>query len=281
MSDTDVDKRSPVRELVDLSAVLGMVRWPNGDTQPTVEGERPFVVVPDSYEAISLDRFFDRPRLTTANVVCSTVDSFIAYVKAWKGHAQGDPLAFADEAAGKVACVLDYDAPEKPSHRTHKCSLALELTPEWQTWMGQNGKPFGQMEFARFLENNLLDVVTPDGATLLEMAASLEVKKGVQFLSAVRLQDGLRQFSYQETGETAAKGALKLPEVFVLGLAPWKGCEPYRMEARLRYRISDEKGLSLWYDLVRPHLILRDAFRSILETVREKSGVTVLEGKLA
>ena len=268
-----------VRDLLDLSTVLGEVHFPSGEL-PVGDGECGFIVIPEHYAAVSVEKFFDRPRQTAASVTCMTVDSFVTYVDAWKGSPQGRPLAFADEERGRIACVLDYDTAKEPSRRQHHCALVLEVTKEWAAWTAKSGVEMGQAAFAKFLEDNLLDVVQPDGGTLLEVATSLEVRRGVQFLSAVRLQDGQRQFTYQEAGEAAAKGDIRIPETIVLGIAPWKGCEPYRIDARLRYRISPEKGLTLWFDLVRPHRVIADAFGQIRKAVAERTGIAVLDGRV-
>ena len=55
-----------------------------------------------------------------------------------------------------------------------------------------------QVDFARFLEENMPDVVEPDSAELLEVALTFEAKKSVEFSSGVRLANGQIQFQYDE-----------------------------------------------------------------------------------
>lgn len=136
-------------------------------------------------------------------------------------------------------------------------------------WLRLDGKLVGQEDFAEHIEDGLQDIVTPDGATMLEVAQSIQGTKSAEFKGARRLQDGNIGVEWvEETTATAgSRGDLEIPERFELALAPFEGEDAYRVNARLRYRIR-AGDLLLGYRLDRPGDVLRDA----VDTVRDRLG---------
>ena len=140
-----------------------------------------------------------------------------------------------------------------------------------------DGKTMKQADFAKFIEDNLPDIAEPNGSDLLIISRSLEAKKKVDFESAVRLDNGETQFTYnEEIKGTAGKGTLEIPEIFVLGIPVFHGGDAYKLEARLRYRINDGQ-LLMWFDLLRPERLLEDAFNQVIARVKEQLPVMLLE----
>jgi uncharacterized protein YfdQ (DUF2303 family) len=147
------------------------------------------------------------------------------------------------------------------------------------TMSGANGKQMSQADFARFIEDNAPDCVAPSAADMIEIARSLEAKKAVNFSSAVRLDNGQSQLTYEETIQgTAAKGRLVVPELFDIGSPVFEGDGRYAVTARLRYRIAEGGKLSLWYDLVRPHKIIEDAVKELRLVIESRTELTAFAG---
>jgi len=241
-------------------------------------GGVPYTVVPEEAKVSSLERFMAVPARKRAAVVVRDAASLIAYMGA---HDEERTATFAELEKLRIEAILDYHRADAPGFGEHRVLLQLVERPEWTTWMGKNKRPMTQAEFAQFIEDNLPDIAEPQGATVLEIARSLEARKKVNFLSSVRLRDGNREFTYEEqTESSAAKGKLAVPETFTLGLQPFAGAEKYRIEARLRYRISDDGKLTLWYDLVRPHLVLEAAFEDTVKLVASSTKSTILAGSV-
>lgn len=112
----------------------------------------------------------------------------------------------------------------------------------------------------------------------LEVARNLQAKKAVNFSSAIRLSNGEQQFTYAETIDgSSAKGTIKVPEEFTLGIPVFLGGVLYEVRARLRYRIH-EGQLQLWYELYRPEHIEQDAFNEICVTVGKDTKIAVWLG---
>lgn len=233
-----------------------------------------------------LERLLPRPTYLAGAVKIHDYASFIAYVTRFR---DADSVVFADRQLLTLTAVLDYHraAPALDAtyvagdaHRArwgrHVATYTARTTPEWATWNAQNGKKVSQLEFAEFLENNLVDVARPTGAELLEMATRLEASKSAKFAAGVRLADGQTQITYEETitGAAGEKNALTIPPSFILGIAPFEGADKYALEARFRYRIADGGKLSLWYDLLRPFRVVDDAFGAVLTATGAALGET-------
>ena len=251
-------------------------------------GEAQYTVVPEGCELHSLEEFLPRPLRIKQKVELHDPASFIDYVKEF-GRNGVSHIFFYGERPGQAAreveefvAVLDYhegaggvDTPGWCGHvATYPCRRSVEFTD----WMERNKKAMSQVDFARFLEDNLPDIVEPKGADLLQIALTLETQKEVTYSSGVRLNNGQVQFQFDEIVRgTSAKGTIEIPEQFTLGIAIHEGGPAYRIPVRLRWRLSDGK-VSLWYELVRPHKFVEDAVREMREKIRGQTGITVLSG---
>jgi uncharacterized protein YfdQ (DUF2303 family) len=242
-----------------------------------------FVVLPTGdggarVESLAPLRLEQPPRVRQG-LTLHEVHSFIAYVNEFKDHSS---RIFADIAERDLEAVLDYHiSGVEPRWCEHRAVLTLQHSESWKRWTAASGRAMAQIVFAQFIEDNLLDVAWPSGAEIIEVSRSLEAKMNVSFASAVRLDNGEQQFTYEEQiSGTAARGTLKVPDRFTLGLPVFQGGEKYALEARLRYRIKDG-GLAMWVDLVRSDLVLEDAFTRIRAEVAEKTSIEVLAGLLA
>lgn len=245
-------------------------------TLPEATANGVYTVVPEGYELKSLEEFLPRPLRLEQQVELHDAESFIAYVNGFK--LPGATRLFFDQEKETFAAVLDYHEVETPSWCEHQASFTAKRSPEFQTWSGQNRKAMSQVDFARFLEENLPDVVEPAGAMLLEIALTFEAKKDVEFASGVRLQNGQVQFTYNEVVRgTAQKGTIEIPDKFVLGIPIHVGGPAYRIDVRLRWRLNDGK-VTFAYELVRPHRYVEDALKEIRERIAGETGLAVLAG---
>jgi uncharacterized protein YfdQ (DUF2303 family) len=225
-----------------------------------------YVLVPDGMKVQDLDAYFPHPMDVPHKVTVTTPEAFVVAVKRFPSRT---PVLFGDEAKGRVTAVMDFSTDAQPEWGRHTIGLALEPSREWTTWSQQSGKAMDQVTFARFLEDHLPDIAEPAGADILQMASSLEFKKSVQFASSVRLDNGQHQLSYVEDiqGNTT-KGSLAVVDRFTLGLAPWRGLPLYRVEARLRYRMTEGK-VAFWVDLLRPHKVVEAAWADVCASITQ------------
>ena len=162
---------------------------------PTNEGV--YAVVPKDYEIQDLEQYLPKPLRVRQHVTLNDTDSFIEYVKAYAKQPT-TRLFFANEGEAFEAVIDYHESADAPAWCEHKATFKPVRSVEFTTWMERNRKQFTQVDFARFLEENLPDVVEPEGAVLLEVALTMEAKKEVTFSSGVRLANGQIQFQYDE-----------------------------------------------------------------------------------
>lgn len=229
------------------------------------------------HEVLDLERFLPTPRRKHGAVTLNDGESFSRYVT--KHVEAGATEMYADVTAQTMVALLNDHAGDGAGWGDHRATLTLRRTPQWEVWAGHNGTLLEQLAFAELVEDNLPDIVEPDGATLLELAQSFQAHTKVRFESARHLQGGDRQLVYTEdtTATAGTKGDITIPPTFTLGIAPFEVGEMYRVVARLRYRITDGR-LRLGYRLDRPEDVLRSAFRDVVNEVQQRTGIDVLYG---
>lgn len=235
-----------------------------------------YVVVPEGATLQDLEALAVRPWRPRALVSVADVASLVAYIQR---HGTTQTAIFANDT--RIVGVLNFRGasdgltgestdlivrgPGKAGHGDDVVAMRYAESPEWQAWAGVDGKRLTHALFAEWLEDHLPEVVEPSGAELLEIAKELQVRRDVEFRSAVRLTSGAQSFNYQEND---AAGAFSLPPTISLGIPPFEGSPKYRLEVRIRYRLEAGK-LSLWFARVRPDLVLRAEREQRIVDIRE------------
>ena len=236
-----------------------------------------FTVVPKDYKIEDLESYLSRPLRIEQDVTLYDTDSFIAYAKEFM---TGATIIFFDVQAEVFKAAFEYHEIDKPSWNQHIASFKPRRSVEFETWMAANRKQMTQVDFARFLEENLPDIVEPPAAELLQVALTFEAKKSVEFSSGVRLANGQIQFQYDEVVRgTAQKGTIEIPEKFVLGVPIHVNGPAYRIEVRLRWRLQEGKVV-FWYEVVRPHRYIEHALKEISQRIATETALPLLAGAI-
>lgn len=232
----------------------------------------PHVILPAGFTlaAPDLERLLPEPTRTRRIVVANDIGGFIAYSKDFKTERTALFCGPPDNA--KLEARLDDHKPSSPSHVTHQCFFHCPKTTEYATWMGANKVKTTQVAFAEFIENNLRDIIKPDGNEVLAAALNFRDHGSAEFSSAMRLSDGRVQFQFVEK-ETA--GQVRFPETIEIAIPVFEGQKTrYTVKAKTRYRVQSGE-LTLWYELERPDLVLRQAYNDLIEEVEKQVGIAV------
>lgn len=222
--------------------------------------------------AVDMDLF---EKLLPAPLHCETsvtlhdAQSFAEYLNKFSDD---DTMVFIDLQQAKFVAIIDYHrADNAPQHGHHRATYQCPKTPEWNTWLKYSGEKMSQVEFALFIEDNAEEITNPQGAQMLEIAASLQATNKHDFSSAIKLDNGETQFAYNEVidGKAGKNGQLDIPTEITVQLQPFQGGPAYERKARFRYRISNG-GLMMWYDLVRPQKCIEDAVQDTLTQIKNQ-----------
>lgn len=237
------------------------------------EPDTDFALVPEGYKLEDLERFKYAPRRTQQVIQLKNANDFVEYIKRF---AVGGTTLFADLENTKFTAIMDFpNDSNETAWGDHKALYSCPLSRSWKIWEQADGKQMDQQSFAKFIEDNLPDIVDPNGSDILSIAQTLEAKKKVDFKSGVKLSNGEVQLTYnEEIRGTANNGTLNIPDTFTLGIQVFEGGDTYKLEARLRYRIPESGQLVMWFDLLRPDRLLDDAFNTLSEFISsEMDGV--------
>lgn len=285
--------RVPV-EVLDLDGVQHLfttnARTSHGTT--SVEHTRLF---PEDAHGLKLDK----PSRVAGRVVVETEDSLVAYVRDFK--TTGTRL-FANISANVIVAVLDYhegrtdavadmgtgsgsleDQPDyvsAPDFGTHVAKLALPYSEQWETWSDMDTRMVSQVEFARFLLENMADVESPDGATLLELVKDLRGTRTKKFTGNVNLNAVADSFQYEDR-QTVGAGheSVSIPNGFSLRLPVYFGGETVELHAQLRTDVSESGQLSLGFKLLRRESVRQATFQQLVRNVASVAGVPVVYGR--
>lgn len=271
------DNKTDARAIIDF-ALANAVSY----SAPAAQGDMstPYSILPAGYQVHDLEKLFPQPRRARGTVRLNDPESFIRFILLMGANQDRTQLYCWQNPKPGFLAVFNPTDEQGPGWGDHRASYECPHSPEWLAWKGADGKQFKQDEFAKFIEDNALDCVTPAAADMIEIARSLEAKKKVNFASAIRLANGQQEFTYEETVQgTAAKGRLQVPETFEVGIPVFDGGPRYAVTARLRYRISDQGALTLWYDLLRPHKIVEDALKEVRLAIETGAELKALNGQ--
>lgn len=217
----------------------------------------PTLLVPPNYTVKQYEHLLPAPVHTEKTVVCDTATSFIDY---FNHFADDNSAIFCDTKAEKFTGVIDYHKTNSAAWCKHRVIYICQRTNEANAWLNNDGKKMEQEDFAFFIENNALEIITPTAATMLEIATHLKAQKKVNFISGTVLSNGQQSIQYMEEiqGSAGVKGELQIPDIIELGMRIFEGGDAYKLQARFRYRINNRK-LVMWYDIIRPRQTLRAA----------------------
>jgi uncharacterized protein YfdQ (DUF2303 family) len=270
---------------------------------PLTGAKVPALVLPDGRTLTSvkpmLDAYLQKPERRTGTASLSDVQSFVDHITRFKSDST---VVFAspDPLRPDLVCVYDY-YPKGPDNTAtdwlmHRGHYAPALAASWRAWSGKHATTFSQAEFASFIEEHIQDVIVPnlddpnlvtfatlvagrfaEPSDLLALSRSLTVNVETTVKNAVQLSTGQISVTYEEQHKDGEGHPIDVPNLFQICVPVFYGGALYRIAARLRFRLSNHK--ILWsFLLVRPDLVFDSAFKGIVSTVVEQTGVPVMLG---
>lgn len=237
-------------------------------TQPISPAAVYGVAIPDesSWQVFTGEAFDDnpwRPRGTTTTRDAASFSTAIDNLS--HGH---DPHLFADADNRRLVAVLN---PGPDGWGDHRVLLQLATSREWREWTGIDRELLPQVDFAEFVEQHTADIVSPDAATMLELAQSFHATRSVRFGSSQRLKHGETVLQYVEELDAKGRGSIAIPDTVDLRVPVFDGGSLVDVDARLRWRIHGQ-ALRLGVVLLRPDTIERTAFLDVVSQVGQLRG---------
>jgi uncharacterized protein YfdQ (DUF2303 family) len=220
------------------------------------------------------------PRYIHQGVTVQALDSLVEYVNSFKTP---NTMLFADIMANSITALIDYHSKDqKAQNVAHRVTMALPFSEEWKLWTSIDGKMVGQLEFARFLEENHPDIAQPNAAELIEMARDLHAARNIKFSKVVRTDSDNENFTAEDAttlGSRSTGNSVELPRQFTVRIPVYFGEEAIDISAFLRWKVGDE-GMTLGIKLWRPEHVRQAMFKQIVVGAAEHTNVTAVFGKV-
>ena len=194
-----------------------------------------------------------------------------------------------------LTAVIDYHQTDGVARfGKHRVLYEFPLTPEFQRWIDKNEKGMNQVEFAEFIEANIMDMsVAMDAeaeqyeklfrtkfalpSELVDLARNLEVNVDSKVKSVFKLQSGEAELRFETEHKSASGEALHVPGLFMLSVRVFVDGSEVRIPARLRYRLRD--GDITWiYSLFKWEDALRDRVVADAAIAAQQTGLPLYEG---
>lgn len=246
--------------------------------EPNNPGDKPFMLVPSGTTLKDIEEFMGAPVRVKQSHDFLDLAGFIEYVNRFKTD---ESVSFIDVVNPKVACIIDYHSKEnEPSWCTHRALYAFPHTKEWQDWTTSNKVKMDQNLMGLFIEDHMEQITHPSASELLATVIRMKEVRQVTFGQATTMQNGMVEFNYIEEGAGGGKGKFALPELIWLGMAPFRDGDAYKIEARMRYRCDKDVGLLLWYELVRPDLVIEAAVKDVRAKIIEQTELPLFAANL-
>lgn len=215
------------------------------------------------------------PTYIKQNVEVQTKDSLVEYLDRFKTD---NTVVFANIDSNSIEAVIDYhSAKNEPQITSHRAVLDLKYSTPWATWMAVQGRMYRQADFAKFIEENSEDIVSPTGATLLEMVLDLEKSKSIRIVRKMRSAGS----DAGEGGSTIEVNGTELPNVFSLAIPVYFGEASVPVRAFTRDELSNDKIITIGFKLARTEMIRQAEFLRISTEIAEATGVPMIAGSIA
>lgn len=228
-----------------------------------------------------VDKRAQGPARRVGTVQIGSLDSLIAYIKAYKGpHA----VAFAAPAKPGIEAVLDYHPPGDEGEARwcqDRVVYACPFSRQWLTWTGAEGKPRGQVEFGDFIEANEVDLASREGfasaASMITTARNLVVNSVGKFQRTVNPTTGEGTLVVKD--EHDASTSTTIPKGFALAIPVFEGTtDLYPVEARMRFTMPNGRP-EFSFILVNKEAVLEHALAALRKQVAEGTGIPVYVGQ--
>lgn len=251
---------------------------------PVILGDdgRQHVVLP---ERMRLHDISDPNRLPSRVKQLVTVDDRVSLSAYANRYSTDRSIIIADFDALTISARLDWHehnlggGDSTVGHNDHAVTLALRPSEEFSRWDEMEGKIHPQADFARFLEENSVDIGSPEAATMIEISRDFEATVGQVYKSAIRLDNGDRKLVFET--DTKVQNGVIIPEKFTLSIPIYNGEEPEELTCLFRWRAMGGGAVGLGFQWHRVEYQRRAHFTQIATTASEETGLPVFMGRFS
>lgn len=264
----------------------------------------PVVIVGSSQKVVDLramaDAVRERPvfaKGASAHLTRASLEAHVNRLIAQAVVERESVVAWAQLDPPSIEVVLDSDSEHGNGWRAHRATYAFPVSPEWARWERVFGKTLSTSDLAELLEDRISDVATREAvaaaaielpmglrqaqpAELLSLSEGLHVNVSRRVREVQRRDNGTADLAFAEEHDTrnSTGEAIRVPNGFVLALAPFVDGTPFAVPVRLRYAV---RGGEITWTLTAHNadVALRRCVQGEVEAFGTATKVQVLWGK--
>lgn len=217
------------------------------------------------------------PTRKVGTVSVHDLDSFCRYFLTHKEEGAAIFVSVSETGATFVGVMNAHDKSAK--HQDHRVSYTCAPSVEWKRWMANNNKALTQTAFVEHLEDCEELITAPASADLIKLLSSLSGKSDASFKGAVNLFNGAIKVNFEEevtlrggAESGTSQGEMEIPNRIQATLPPFTNGPLWKADCRLRVRVQN-RALTLQYETIDTHLIIRDAVNEMIRKVAELTKV--------
>jgi len=273
-----------------------------GDASSEEHGA-PVVIVGSSQKVVDLramaDAVRERPVVAkgdSSHLTRASLEDHVLRLVSQEVVAPESVVAWAELSPPSITVVLDSDSSHGLGWRAHRATYAFPVSPEWARWQKVVGRPLSTSELAELLEDRINDVATREAvaaaaielpmglrqaqpAELLSLSEGLQVNVSRRVREVQRRDNGTADLAFAEEHDTrnSSGDPVRIPNGFVLALAPFVDGTPFAVPVRLRYAV---RGGEITWTLTAHNadVALRRCVQAEVKAFGERTNATVLWG---
>ena len=259
-----------------------------------------FVAYPENMRIEPLKKYIDAERITPETLKGSTnlhtCKSFCDFSNRYKTE---NSAMFYNKDAQDITCIFDCATKEQASFEKHKAVYAFPFSKELKEWRSQNGETMGQVDFAFFIEKNVLDLSEPPtqeaesqalkeirtrvGGHFAGVSKMVELSKGIAICNDERAtvkyntSTGEATLDFSSEHKDASGNQIKVPNMFLIVIPILDGGKAYQLPCRLRYRLYNG-SVKWWYEVINLDKAVELAVNEELESIKKEVGLPIFYG---
>lgn len=203
------------------------------------ENELPTLIVPNSHQLCSIERFLPAPKRFRAQFETASLTDFLNY---YNKHMDGNTSLFVDDSDLTANAIFDLGTPKSPLWSEHKATLTMAKTGHYSMLLACENKRMNQTSILEFFDDfrpNVEFFNTDNNGDKLDIgfrdAYSALSSLTVQKLSEADKTEDVHSASsstYDKLDVNSRRGTL--PEYFAFSTPPYREMEAIQVNCRLR-----------------------------------------------
>lgn len=252
-----------------------------------------------------VDSYRKNPERKRGTLNIQTLTSFIEITNRFKDK---NSALFLDKDRATLTAIFDYNEPTDGIARfgQHRARYSFPFSNEWARWVNSMPRQMSQIEFANFLKDNIVDIMSAlstdaskdseaekalrellttlggrcgGPADIMKLATGVSFNAEQKVVQSFDTDTGESQINFEEK-HTAGKSMgsnIKVPNMFLIGIPVFEDGAIYRLPVRLKYRLSG--GSIVWsIEVYRAKDAIKNAFAGAAATAKEKTALPLFYG---